>query len=1015
MQQQQEEPAQQRPEQEAEGRAPVYACGSAAYGQAGEGNGAVAGVAAGDRHTAVLTGSGELLTLGDNESGQLGRPTPSAGADEVPDSESAPERGLPAAAAAAAPGLVVALDSLSIAHVSCGQSHTVCVTGTGDGDNSQGQLGIGEQGAAQGRPRLLRPLRDKHVCMVACGSAHTLALSYEGQCFSWGDASQGQLGRALPSPEACATPAPVEGLADVPVAALCTGYNHCFALTASSLVYCWGANKHGQLGLGFSSDCCPRATINKYLRGKRIADMACGAYHTLALSATGTLYSFGDGTRKQLGCDAALLEQPRLVDGFEGMSLVSIACGRAHSVAVRRKEGGATVAYTWGSNFSGQLGHGDTLPRATPTPIRSGLLPPSLSSAACGAEHTLFLCRSGSGSGSPGASEGAVGRSYLRTTSAERVALLAGQGDREALALEVDGVLSTPACANGSFLSASMAHLTGPSHSGLDLDAALAFYTALLALGDPRLAEVLQVAILKGARALQERPPALFETQRAVLVLLRSPTMLQLHEPRNLAAAESVFSAVANSKDPELRAAMTAWLAEVGKEHFVHYLEVCQRCLSAQIKRDAATAGTPIVLMSMLYEANEQRGHVPYTAFYNREASDNLDVGSEHKAYLALQDHAVSFLLNPVAKSNLFQYDAFLRQQSLSHGSALIFLVRREFLIDDTLTAILQVQQPLLFKRPVKVVFEGEQAIDEGGVRKEFFQLCIRKIMDLDYGLFEYLKESDSYWFNKNSFESSLQYKLIGILMGMAIFNRITLDVRFSRLVYALLLGERPSLSHVKHTWPQLLDYDGDNIEEVFALTFSVEEDRWGERVVVDLKPNGREISVTAANRQEFVELYVRYLCCDSVREHVGAFAEGFKMVADTPFLHMFRPEELENLICGEPSDDIDIEALRKATVYEGAYHAEHPTIKMFWEVLGGFTPEQKRKFLFFTTASDRIPVGGLQAMRLIVQRAGPDTDHLPTAMTCFNCLLLPDYSSKEKMANRLVTAIHNCEGFGLR
>ena len=62
-----------------------------------------------------------------------------------------------------------------------------------------------------------------------------------------------------------------------------------------------------------------------------------------------------------------------------------------------------------------------------------------------------------------------------------------------------------------------------------------------------------------------------------------------------------------------------------------------------------------------------------------------------------------------------------------------------------------------------------------------------------------------------------------------------------------------------------------------------------------------------------------------------------------------------------------------------------------------------------------RAPVEGLSALKLIIQRGSPDTDRLPTSHTCFNVLLLPEYSSKDKLRNRLMTAIENAQGFGLQ
>jgi ubiquitin-protein ligase E3 A len=62
----------------------------------------------------------------------------------------------------------------------------------------------------------------------------------------------------------------------------------------------------------------------------------------------------------------------------------------------------------------------------------------------------------------------------------------------------------------------------------------------------------------------------------------------------------------------------------------------------------------------------------------------------------------------------------------------------------------------------------------------------------------------------------------------------------------------------------------------------------------------------------------------------------------------------------------------------------------------------------------DRAPIGGLGSLKCVIQRDGPDSLKLPTAHTCFNTLLLPEYATREKVAERLRLAILNAEGFGL-
>ena len=134
----------------------------------------------------------------------------------------------------------------------------------------------------------------------------------------------------------------------------------------------------------------------------------------------------------------------------------------------------------------------------------------------------------------------------------------------------------------------------------------------------------------------------------------------------------------------------------------------------------------------------------------------------------------------------------------------------------------------------------------------------------------------------------------------------------------------------------------------------------------------------------------------------------------DGPGLHLFRPEELEEVVAGV--QDLDFAALRGNCSYEGGYHDTHRTIVHFWDVVMGGTldEERQRQLLKFATGCPRAPLGGLGQLPFKIQRDGIDSEHLPTSHTCFNTLLLPDYGDRDILAQRLVTAIEECEGFGL-
>lgn len=47
------------------------------------------------------------------------------------------------------------------------------------------------------------------------------------------------------------------------------------------------------------------------------------------------------------------------------------------------------------------------------------------------------------------------------------------------------------------------------------------------------------------------------------------------------------------------------------------------------------------------------------------------------------------------------------------------------------------------------------------------------------------------YWFNANSFETDRQFKLIGIILGLAIYNNVILDANFPMVLYRKLMGRK--------------------------------------------------------------------------------------------------------------------------------------------------------------------------------------------------------------------------------
>lgn len=102
--------------------------------------------------------------------------------------------------------------------------------------------------------------------------------------------------------------------------------------------------------------------------------------------------------------------------------------------------------------------------------------------------------------------------------------------------------------------------------------------------------------------------------------------------------------------------------------------------------------------------------------------------------------------------------------------------VTREKLVEDTLRELSGVSDGDL-KKPLKVKFYGEEAEDAGGVRKEFFLLLLRKLLNPEYGMFREYEETRALWFSDNSFEELEVYGLIGnyVLSIIQIFKFISI------------------------------------------------------------------------------------------------------------------------------------------------------------------------------------------------------------------------------------------------
>lgn len=167
---------------------------------------------------------------------------------------------------------------------------------------------------------------------MLCGGHHTAALTSRGAVYTWGFDDDGRLGHGSPGHQF--TPKLIQSLAGVQVVHIACGCWHSAALTSAGAVYTWGSCKSGQLGQAHKNSVpTPRVVLQG--RGGGIIMVACGTAHTAALSANGDLYTWGKHDDGRLGYDTSADQTtPRVVDVLVGRKVQQVVCGVYDTAAI---------------------------------------------------------------------------------------------------------------------------------------------------------------------------------------------------------------------------------------------------------------------------------------------------------------------------------------------------------------------------------------------------------------------------------------------------------------------------------------------------------------------------------------------------------------------------------------------------------------------------------------------------------------------------------------------------------
>ncbi|KAK5932762.1 hypothetical protein CgunFtcFv8_004440 [Champsocephalus gunnari] len=274
--------------------------------------------------------------------------------------------------------------------------------------------------------------------------------------------------------------------------------------------------------------------------------------------------------------------------------------------------------------------------------------------------------------------------------------------------------------------------------------------------------------------------------------------------------------------------------------------------------------------------------------------------------------------------------------------------------------------------------------------------------------------------------ENHLQlFEFVGKMLGKAVYEGLVVDVPFASFFLSQVMGhhhttfyssidELPSLdSEFYKNLTSIKRYDGDIGD--LGLTLSYDEDVMGQLVCHELIPGGKTMTVSNENKISYIHLMAHFRMHTQIKEQTAAFIRD--------------------------NAEIDLDDLKKHTVYYGGFHSSHRVIIWLWDILSSdFTSEERAMFLKFVTSCSRPPLLGFAylkppfSIRCVEVSDDQDTGdtlgsvlrgfftirkkepggRLPTSSTCFNLLKLPNYSKKSILRDKLRYAISMNTGFEL-